>query len=695
MSLDQHPNISPTENPNDNLSEKLHASFGFPAFRDGQEQCVRQLLDGHSSLAIFPTGSGKSLCYQFTALQLPALTLVVSPLLALIQDQLDFLQAKGIPAASIDSTLTPAQYQQVVGDVRSGQTKILMVSVERFKNERFRQFIEQIPLSMLVIDEAHCISEWGHNFRPDYLKLPQYSQQLNIPLVLLLTATATKKVKLDMAAKFAIAPEHIVQTGFYRPNLHLDIVPVSSEQRNAELLEQIQAQNGAGSTQAGSNQAGSTQAGSFQAGIVYVTLQQTAVDVATYLKRQGIDAQAYHAGFPSEERQQIQQRFMQGQLAVVVATIAFGMGVDKSDIRFVVHYDLPKSIENYSQEIGRAGRDGAPAHCITLANLDGLSTVENFVYGDTPEPSGIQIVLDSIRQETQAQTDATGQWELQANSLATASNIRLLALKTLLVQLELRQVLVPKYAYFAEYKFRLMRTQAELLQQFSGERLAFLTALFATAQIKKVWGEVNFEALQQQYPSDRQRVISALDYLQEQNLIELQTRKMTDVYQVNNAALNQPDLVESLSDYFKTNEQKEIARIAALIRFFQLDRCLNNNLARYFDDQNVPERCGHCSVCAQRVALLQRYQPEYWPSDEQLHSYLSGFNAYLQKQAGSAGLPVALSSTLQCRFLTGVTVPLFTRFRVRASVPGFAACQSLRYAEVLAKVELLTANQTQ
>jgi len=662
-----------------NLNEKLQASFGFPAFRAGQEQCVQQLLAGHSSLAIFPTGSGKSLCYQFTALQLPALTLVVSPLLALIQDQLDFLQAKGVPAASIDSTLTPAQYQQVVGDVRSGQTKILMVSVERFKNERFRQFIEQIPLSMLVIDEAHCISEWGHNFRPDYLKLPQYSQQLNIPLVLLLTATATKKVKLDMAAKFAIAPEHIVQTGFYRPNLHLDIVPVSNGQRNAELLQQIQAQNGAG------------QAGPTQAGIVYVTLQQTAVDVATYLKRQGIDAQAYHAGFPSEERQQIQQRFMQGQLAVVVATIAFGMGVDKSDIRFVVHYDLPKSIENYSQEIGRAGRDGAPAQCITLANLDGLSTVENFVYGDTPEPSGIQVVLDAIRQETQAQTDASGQWELQANSLATASNIRLLALKTLLVQLELRQVLVPKYAYFAEYKFRLMRTQAELLQQFSGERLAFLTALFATADIKKVWGEVRFEALHQQYPSDRQRVISALDYLQEQNLIELQTRKMTEVYQVNSAALNQPGLVESLSDYFSTNEQKEIARIGALVRFFQLDRCLNNNLARYFDDQQVPERCGHCSVCAERVAQLQRYEPEYWPSDDQLSTYLADFRAYLQQQAGAAGLNVAISTTLQSRFLTGVSVPLFTRFRVRASVPGFGTCQSLRYGEVLAKVELLTA----
>jgi len=176
----------------------LKQTFGFNEFRDGQEQTIKQLLNGHSSLSIFPTGSGKSLCYQLTALHLPHLTLVVSPLLALMKDQLEFLARKGITAASIDSTLTPDQNQQVMSDTRSGKIKILMVSVERFKNERFRQFIGSVNVSMLVVDEAHCISEWGHNFRPDYLKLPAYRQELNIPLVLLLTATATKKVKNDM-----------------------------------------------------------------------------------------------------------------------------------------------------------------------------------------------------------------------------------------------------------------------------------------------------------------------------------------------------------------------------------------------------------------------------------------------------------------------------------------------------------------
>ena len=225
-----------------NLNSLLKQHFGFDNFREGQQQCVEQLLSGRSSLAIFPTGSGKSLCYQFAALQLPHLTLVISPLLALMKDQLEFLHSKGIAAASLDSSLTPEQNKQVMADVSQGRIKILMVSVERFKNERFRRFIETVPLSMLVVDEAHCISEWGHNFRPDYLKLPHYREQLNIPLVLLLTATATANVKRDMATKFAIADGDIVQTGFYRQNLALSVRGVAEQDKPAALFAELEQQ---------------------------------------------------------------------------------------------------------------------------------------------------------------------------------------------------------------------------------------------------------------------------------------------------------------------------------------------------------------------------------------------------------------------------------------------------------------------
>ena len=199
----------------------LKRVFGFDHLRPGQETVISAVLAGRSAAAIFPTGSGKSLCYQLPALHLPHLTLVISPLLALMQDQLAFLHAHGIAAASIDSAQSREQTAEVMNRARSGELKILMISVERLKNERFRNFIAQVPISLLVVDEAHCISEWGHNFRPDYLKLPEYQRQFGIAQVLLLTATATPKVIADMREKFAIAEADVVTTGFYRPNLNL------------------------------------------------------------------------------------------------------------------------------------------------------------------------------------------------------------------------------------------------------------------------------------------------------------------------------------------------------------------------------------------------------------------------------------------------------------------------------------------
>ncbi|MDO6564471.1 RecQ family ATP-dependent DNA helicase [Amphritea sp. 1_MG-2023] len=640
----------------DTLSQQLRQSFGFEGFRPGQEQTIRQLLQGTSSLAIFPTGSGKSLCYQLTALCLPHLTLVVSPLLALMKDQLAFLAEKGIPAASIDSTLSAAQSRQVMNDIRHGSIKVLMVSVERFKNERFRQFIQSIPVSMLVIDEAHCISEWGHNFRPDYLKLPAYREALNIPLVLLLTATATQQVKRDMASKFAIAEEHIVQTGFYRANLDLSVLAVPSREKNARLLEVIKSQQGAG--------------------IVYVTLQQRAEQVAAFLLQQGINASAYHAGFDDLKRQQIQADFMAGHIEVVVATIAFGMGIDKSNIRFVIHYDLPKSIENYSQEIGRAGRDGLPSNCITLANLDGLNTVENFVYGDTPELSGIEFLLNNIRRECQ-----NGQWELQLNALSTASNIRQLPLKTLLVQLELRGVIQPLYAYFADFKYKLLQPKEQILERFEGERQDFLAAVFANTAFKRVWGTLAFETLLQRYRCDRQRIVAALDYLQAQGLIELETKKLTDVYQVNQSRLDDATLAQQLYDYFLDKEHKEIARIAALVKFFELKDCLSHHLARYFDDHQSAEHCGHCSACRGQSVTLEYSASPCWPTDEQLIRDLAALRQHLT---------VPLSVDTQCRFLAGISVPLFTRHKVR-QLQGFGCCEAMRYADIRDKIAALLA----
>ncbi|RYD80369.1 MAG: ATP-dependent DNA helicase RecQ, partial [Verrucomicrobiaceae bacterium] len=301
------------------IHETLKSVFGFEDFREGQETVVRQLLAGNSALAVFPTGSGKSLCYQLTALHLEGVTIVISPLIALMKDQVEFLREHGIAAARLDSSIKLDELRQIDADLQAGKLKLLYVAPERFSNERFVQKLRRLKIAMMVIDEAHCISEWGHNFRPDYLKLARESRNLNIPQVLALTATATPSVSADICREFGIQPEAFVHTGFYRPNLTLRVTPCPAREQMQVLLTRLR-ERPAGPT------------------IVYVTLQKTAEDVATELCQQGFTARAYHAGLESDERNAVQDWFMDSPDAIVAATIAFGMGIDKSNIRYVYHY---------------------------------------------------------------------------------------------------------------------------------------------------------------------------------------------------------------------------------------------------------------------------------------------------------------------------------------------------------------------
>ncbi len=627
--------------------------FGYPAFRPGQEATISAVLAGRSAAAIFPTGSGKSLCYQLPALHLPHLTLVVSPLLALMQDQLAFLHRHGIAAASIDSAQSREEAAEVMARARSGELKILMISVERLKNERFRSFIQQVPISLLVVDEAHCISEWGHNFRPDYLKLPEYQRQFGIPQVLLLTATATPTVIADMQRKFAIADTDVITTGFYRPNLNLLVEPVAGERKLEHLVDWLGPRMG-------------------QPAIVYVTLQRTAEEVAAHLTGRGIAASAYHAGMPHEEREALQRRFMAGQVNVMVATIAFGMGIDKADIRQVVHYDLPKSVENYSQEIGRAGRDGQPSDCLVLANRDSLNVLENFVYGDTPELAGIRKVLEELK----AAAQGGDRWELMLGALSDQSNIRQLPLKTLLVQLELRGIIAPLFAYFAEYRFKHLLEPDALMRQFEGERRQFVEALVSTSTRARTWCTVDFDRLYREYGAERSRAVKALDYFQERGWIELESKQMTEVYALLQPAFDVPALSEELHRYFRQHEASEIARIQAMLQLFSSDHCLSARLAHYFGDREVPERCGHCSVCQGRVARLPA-PPELAPlAGRDFQSLCGAFIRRFEEQKGAQ--PGAECLT---RLLCGISAPLFTRLKAR-SLPSFAALEAYPYAEV-------------
>ncbi|PKF60316.1 recombinase RecQ [Psychromonas sp. psych-6C06] len=632
------------------MENLLQQYFGFNTFRAGQKPVIEALLNGESAVAIFPTGSGKSLCYQLPALQLAHLTVVVSPLLALIQDQLNFLHSKGIAAASIQSMQSASESSAVYSALSRGEIKILFISVERLNNERFRHFLKQLPISLLVVDEAHCISEWGHNFRPDYLKLAFYRQAFNIKQVLLLTATATTQVVNDMASKFSIENKNITVTGSYRSNLNLAVIGSTEVDKLNHLTPWLKARANS-------------------AGIIYVTLQKTAERVASALSQNGIEAQAYHAGMNSEQRNHIQQRFMSGELPLIVATIAFGMGIDKSDIRFVVHYDLPKSIENYAQEIGRAGRDGKPADCLVLANQDNLNILENFVFSETPEQTAIQHVINRIASSSE-------QWEVLMNSLSSESNIRLSALKTLLVYLELEGVLQPAYSYYAEYKFKLLTTEATLLERFNSERVKFIKAIFSSSDTARTWSTVNFDKLAGNYSADRTRVINALDYLDQQGLIELQTKQMTHVYHVAKEMIGE-HLVAHLTKRFSDKEKSEIDRIHFLLNFFANNCCLNLQLANYFSDDNLTQTCGHCSVCKGVITKLPEAQPLKPLNDFDLDELTTPIR---KKLAGHD------SHTLVARFLCGLTTPIFTRLKVR-KITGFALLEKYPFAEVLQYLE--------
>ncbi|MCC4223339.1 MAG: RecQ family ATP-dependent DNA helicase [Pseudomonadota bacterium] len=638
----------------DSLQQTLQSVFGFDSLRSGQQPVIEAVMNGHSAAAIFPTGSGKSLCYQLPATQLPHLTLVISPLLALMKDQLSFLQGRGIAAASIDSSQSREETQQVMAGVKNGHIKILMISVERLKNERFREFIRQIPLSLMVVDEAHCISEWGHNFRPDYLKLPQYQRELNIPQTLLLTATATPAVIEDMQSKFDIASENVTVTGFYRSNLDISVVPCEEENKQTQLNDIIAAAPKLPS-------------------IVYVTQQQTAEQVASSLIRLGINAHAYHAGMKSDIREKIQQQFMDSQIDCIVATIAFGMGVDKSDIRRVIHFDLPKSIENYAQEIGRAGRDGQRSECILLGNTSGLTVLENFVYGDTPEPSSINYVLEQIRQNTP-------QWEVMALRLSRDSNIRQLPLKTLLVYLELAKVIEAKYSYFAEYRFKFLQDQSFILNQFQGERRQFVEAIFACSTKAKVWCQVDLEALWMNYQSERSRVVAALDYFHQNGWIELESKQLTDVYSVLPATQNQETISQHLVELFQSKEQKDIERIHTMLNLFQSSDCLSHQLAHYFADHNAPAKCGHCSVCRGQIASF--------PQPQQEQPELAHLSAWVDEFVQLS--PTAISNAAVARFLCGISTPIIAQLKA-SKLRGYGSMANVSFEQVLKQVELARA----
>lgn len=393
--------------------QTLRQAFGFEEFLDGQAGIVEQILASRDGLVVMPTGGGKSLCYQLPALCLEGVTVVVSPLIALMKDQVDGLAEKGLAATLINSTLSHSEQRDRIGRMLKGEYKLVYVAPERFRAEGFVSAMRGVKVGLLAIDEAHCLSQWGHDFRPDYLRLGEARKSLGDPQCVAFTATATPVVRDDIVKVLKLQDPFQIVTGFERANLSFNISPVETKaakfRRTREILKE------------------------HRTGIIYCATRKRVEEVAETLHSWGVSCVGYHGGMTEEEREETQNHFIRREVDVAVATNAFGMGIDRPDVRFVIHFEVPGSVEAYYQEAGRAGRDGEAAYCDLLWNYADTRTQEFFLEGANPGYRTISQVYEHLCQEADAQGEIHGSIEEIAgaievkNGMAVSSALSVLA----------------------------------------------------------------------------------------------------------------------------------------------------------------------------------------------------------------------------------------------------------------------------
>ena len=616
--------------------EALRDLFGLENFRPGQLEVIETLLRGESSAAVFPTGAGKSLCYQLPALLLDGVTLVVSPLLALMKDQVDALVGRGISAARLDSTLSVEEYTSIMRRARGGDLKLLYVAPERFQNERFRESLSDLSIALFAVDEAHCVSEWGHNFRPDYLKLALAASACRAGRILALTATATPRVLDDICRTFSIA--HRVRTPFFRPNLVLRSAVAAHRKDKYDLLRE-------------NLPAGPT--------VVYVTLQRGAEELAQRLVEWGHDARPYHAGLEPEVRAATQEWFLRASSGIVCATIAFGMGIDKPDIRAVIHFDPPKSMESYSQEIGRAGRDGLDSDCLFLYHPPDRIPLENFVYGDTPTQGALEGLLG----------DLFGQGRelvLNLNELSTRHDVRPLVLRTQLTYLELDGYLEELTPVYSSYQFKAMLPSKDILAQLKGEPRDFLAGVFRQAVKKRIWLTIDLEAAARALETTRERVVRALDYCEQQGWLEVKASDLRHRYRVRRAPDSLHALAEEMAGRAQQRESAEVLRLEQVLQLATRPGCLAARLSEHFGE-TLPDGCGRCSFCRGEQSAGEPAEVEARPFDLPV-------------------LPEGVEDPrVAARFLCGISSPSLSRLRLTRD-PRFASLSHVSFARVLERL---------
>ena len=560
----------------DDARAALSARFGFRDFRPGQERAVASVLAGRDTLVVLPTGGGKSVCYQVPALLLPGLTVVVSPLISLMKDQVDALIARGIPATFVNSTLSSGEVAERMARVTRGDVKLLYVAPERFDAGTAAERLREVGVSLLAIDEAHCISEWGHDFRPSYLRVAQVREKLGWPPAVALTATATQHVRQDIARQLRLENPETIITGFDRTNLRYHVVPTRSDvEKDDALIDVLNRHEGVA--------------------IVYASTRRNVEKVTATLERAGISAAAYHAGLDDAHRHDVQEAFMQEAVRAIVATNAFGMGIDKPNVRVVVHHAMPGTIEAYYQEAGRAGRDGHPADVYLLHSFPDRFTHEFFIKGAFPERATVERVYERALRLA----DGTGAVRFEPGEIAASlpgkvsdreveSALRLL-LKAGAVRSE------PESGGRAVV--RLLATADRIKRELGADdamKLGLLRALWRGAGVARYDGAtVDLDGLPPGF-GGAAGAIPVLDALERTQFLEwhrlgggdrvTNARRPLSAYPLDWAALDR-------------RRTAELAKLEAVQRYAYASGCRRGFVLRYFGDPAAGRDCGGCDNC--------------------------------------------------------------------------------------------------
>lgn len=546
----------------DTLIDSLQTHFSFDTFRAGQRETIERLINGESTLCIFPTGAGKSLCYQLPSILLKGKTsLVISPLISLIQDQIQQLQDLGIEASAFHSSLSENEWNTTLKKVEAQEVQLLFTTPESLLKKECQQVLKSLEIGIVAVDEAHCVSEWGNSFRPSYLLLAAAIRKLKPHAILALTATATKEVARDIRSRFKIKTKDQIQTPLYRSNLEFSVIPCHAEQKINELIEILNKPE-------------------HQPAIIYVMKQVDAEEVCAALQKEGLKARAYHAGMHADARKLVQEAFIANTLPIVVATIAFGMGVNKPNIRTVVHYHLPKSPEGWVQECGRAGRDGKTSQCVLLGCNDDLIPLTNFIHADSISKNAIERIIEMLF--AQGKNITFSKYHICREHDITAAKLDIIL--SFLINQNYLTVDGTSWRYFQISRLRYTT------HEFGRTKQPLVNA------IHEHCGKIDSSQSMQLFKISRTRLLSILTEMEEVGDVAVKQTGLLHHYLLKQVPADLSTLIQELNDHFLQHNQNAFKRLEAVIGTATTRSCIPARLVKYFGD-SINGNCGSCSSC--------------------------------------------------------------------------------------------------